>query len=217
MLDCTQYNKYHYTDVFHHTIDVIKNLPKEFIIRWSAFFHDIGKPLDKTIDEEGYEHFYTHAEKSVKIAEATMSFLKFSNEQKDIIMKFVKYHDYKLDTCKNSVFKRVLSDITDEYFLYFIKLKRADALAHRLITSTEFAIDAIDKIYQRYLKIKAESQATSLKDLKVNGYDMMNLGLQNKQVGEALTYLLNKVLEDSSLNDRDKLLDLAQEYVYNLK
>ena len=210
MLNCTQHNKYHYTDVFHHTMDVIKNLPKEFIIRWSAFFHDIGKPEDKTIDEAGYEHFYDHVSKSVEIAKKMMDTLKFSNEQKDTILNFVKYHDYKLDTCKNSVFKRVLNKITDEYFLDFIKFKRADALAHRLVMSTDFSIDAIDKIYQRYKKIKDEMQALSLKDLKVDGYDMMDLGLSGKQVGDVLNFLLEKVLEDSTLNNRETLLELTR-------
>ena len=76
-----------------------------------------------------------------------------------------------------------------------------------------YTIDYPDKIYERFDKIIEENQALSVRDLNINGYDLMDLGLKGKQIGECLDYLVEEVLEDATLNNHEKLIELAKSFV----
>ena len=218
ILNCEHQNPWHYTDVFHHTMDVVKRVPKTFELRWAALMHDFGKPAVKELkdDTSGYYRYHGHQEVSANIAEKLADLLKFSNEQKDIVYKFVKYHDEPLAEVRNAKFKAVVNEIGKDNFLDFIKLRAADAFAHRLLMGTKFAIDFPDIIKERFSKIIDEDQALKVTDLKINGYDLINLGLQGKQIGDCLNYLLGLVLEDAALNNHETLIELSKKFIENL-
>ena len=65
------------------------------------------------------------------------------------------------------------------------------------------------------IKSELEKQnALSLKSLKVNGNDLMELNIAfGKKIGEVLNHLLECVIEDPELNDKEKLLRIARSYV----
>ena len=214
ILKCDHCNPYHYTDVFHHTMDVIKAVPKKFEIRFAALFHDLGKPFVKQY-KEGYVDrfcFHGHEEVSADLALQLMNLLKFSNDQKELIYKYVKYHDFSLSSCKLSRFKKLVADIGKENFLDFMKLRKADSAAHRLLQGTDYAIDAIDKVYSRFADLLENEKALTVKDLDINGYDLMSLGFEGKQIGDCLNYLLDQVLEEILENNKEKLLEKAKTY-----
>lgn len=210
IVECTQHNKYHYTTVFHHTLDVIRRVPKEFNARWAALFHDMGKPYVKTTDAEGWEHYYEHQKDSQRIAEMYMDELKFSNEQKEVISKYVYYHDYPLSQVNDRKFKEMIVEIGEENFVNFLKLREADALAHNLSMSTNFAIDAVSICKDRYIKYLTEPEPLRIKDLAINGNDLKDIGLNGKEIGEALKLCLEKVLEKPELNTKEELLRLVR-------
>ena len=212
VLACEHENPWHYTDVFHHSIDVVKRVPKTFVSRWAALMHDFGKPAVKTLKEPGHYSYHGHEKVSVEIAEQLSDLLKFSNEQKDLILKFIKYHDFELAECRNGTFKRILSDIGVKNFIEFMKLKYADATAHYIVKQTKYAVDILDKTFERFTKIINEKQPLVVSDLAINGYDLMDLGLQGKQVGDCLNYLTEAVLEDASKNTNEILISLAKEW-----
>jgi len=218
ILNCEHQNPWHYTDVFHHTMDVVKRVPKTFELRWAALMHDFGKPAVKELKEGTVDHYHYHGHQdvSVEIAEQLTDILKFSNEQKDLVVKFIKYHDADLATCRNGTFKRILADIGIEHFLDFMKLKLADAYAHQLRKDTKWAIEVPDKVYERFAKVIEESQALTVRDLDINGYDLMELGLKGKQIGDCLNYLVENVLEDANLNDNKQLIELVKQFIKNL-
>ncbi len=214
-VNCQHDNPWHYTDVFHHTMDVIKRVPKKFELRWAALFHDFGKPATKQLKEGTTNHYnyHGHPDVSAEMALVLMDILKFSNDQKDLIYKFVKYHDTDLVSCRNATFKNVLVEIGVEHFPDFIKLKLADAMAHQITKDTKWAIDAISKLYERFDKTVVESQALTVKDLAINGYDIINDGfLQGKEIGDCLRWMLDIVLEHPEYNTREKLLELLQTF-----
>lgn len=218
ILNCEHQNPWHYTDVFHHTMDVINRTPKIFEARFAAAFHDLGKPAVKELKEgtTDHYHYYGHQEVSADMALKLMDILKFSNDQKDLIYKFIKYHDDSLDKVKNATFKRVVNDIGKENFPLFMKLRLADAMSHRLSQGTAYAIDAVSKCYDRFADLIAKDEALTVKDLDINGYDLMDIGLQGKAIGDCLNYLLDIVLEDSALNNHDTLIELAKKFIENL-
>ena len=81
---------------------------------------------------------------------------------------------------------------------------------------TKFAIDFPDIIKERFSKIIDEDQALKVTDLKINGYDLINLGLQGKQIGDCLNYLLGLVLEDETLNNHETLIEQSKKFIENL-
>jgi len=213
MLDCEHQNPWHYTDVFHHTLDVVKRVPKIFEVRWAALLHDIGKPYVKKLKEGTVDQYvyYGHPEKSAEIALTIMDTLKFSNDQKDLIYKFIKYHDDSLDTVKNSTFKRVVTDIGKENFPLFMKLRLADAMSHKLSQGTIYAVDAVSNVYDRFKEILDNDEAMTIKDLAINGNDILADGfLEGPEIGDCLKWMLNLVLEHPEYNNREKLLELLE-------
>jgi tRNA nucleotidyltransferase (CCA-adding enzyme) len=214
IMNCYHENPWHYADVFHHTLDVVNAVPAEFNLRWAALLHDTGKPSTKTLKEgtENYNNYIGHPDVSAEIALRLMEVLKFSNEQKDTIYKFVKYHDAPLAEVKNSTFKTIVNAIGKENFSDFIKLRVADSFAHRLLMDTKFAVDFPDIVKERFCKIISEDKALKVTDLNINGYDLIDLGFEGKQIGDCLNYLLDQVLEEILENTKEKLLEKAKTY-----
>ena len=215
MLKCPHDNPWHYTDVFHHTVDVIKKVPATFTLRWAALFHDIGKPTVKKLKEGTENHyvFYGHPDISADIAKQIMGILKFSNNDADLIYKFVKYHDYPAAECSTRKFKELLVIIGIDNFPDFIKLRYADTYSHALIMGTKFAITYIDELIKRFDRIAmVEKQPLTLKDLKVNGNDVKNVtGKEGPEVGKTLNWLLEVVLDNPKENTRERLLQLLRD------
>ena len=61
-------------------------------------------------------------------------------------------------------------------------------------------------------EIKQDQDCFSLKDLAVNGNDLMQIGFpQGKSIGNALNTLLELVMDDKMENDKEKLLTKAKE------
>lgn len=218
IMNCYHENPWHYADVFHHTMDVVNAVPAEFNLRWAALLHDTGKPSTKTLKEgtKNYYNYIGHPDVSAEIALRLMEVLKFSNEQKDTIYKFVKYHDTHLAEVKNSTFKTIVNAIGKENFSDFIKLRVADSFAHRLLMDTKFAVDFPDIVKERFCKIISEDNALKVTDLNINGYDLIALGLKGKQIGDCLNYLLDLVLEDATLNSHETLIELSKKFIENL-
>lgn len=88
-------------------------------------------------------------------------------------------------------------------------VKKADALAQNLNMS-QYKIDNIEIIKEELEKVLAEQQCFSLKDLAINGKDLIDNGFkEGKIVGEILNRLLEEVIDGKIENDRDVLLNRA--------
>ena len=94
---------------------------------------------------------------------------------------------------------------------YFIKLIEADALAHKLSMSVNFAIYGIQKVKERYNEILKNKSPLRIKDLAINGDDIKKDGfLEGKEIGDCLKWMLNIVLENPEYNTREKLLEYLE-------
>lgn len=91
--------------------------------------------------------------------------------------------------------RRALSRVTREQFKGALALMELDGKPD---------VDRRRKLLEEILE---DGDCVSLKDLAVNGGDLMAAGIrQGKEIGETLKYLLDLVLEDPSLNRKDILL-----------
>lgn len=211
MLGVKQENVWHHTDVLHHTLDVISALPKNnTMLRWAGLFHDMGKVATVTVGDDGQEHFYQHALVSMDLARQYMNDLKFDNATKDKILTIIKYHSYPLESMKANSLKRLINKVGEELFPEYITFRYADAVSHSLHNLSE-SLNAISNVKELFNKVRLEKQAMSLKDLAVNGHDMMALGLTGKDIGGALERCLEHVIDNPEDNNREKLLGIIKQ------
>ncbi|MBQ3118903.1 MAG: CCA tRNA nucleotidyltransferase [Clostridia bacterium] len=204
-----QNTRWHIYDVGTHSVEVIKNCPKVLYLRYAAFMHDWGKPHTKGINDLGEDMFRNHAKISAVLAENFCRKYKFSNERRDKIVRLVKYHDIEILPEKKYV-KRAINKVGEEIFYDLICLKRADCLSQNL-ELTASRLPYIEKLFELYREIKENSEPFGLKSLKINGNDLKELGYEGKQIGEILNILLEKVIENPELNEKEKLIEIVKD------
>ena len=210
----TQNNPYHDYTVGTHTILTIEAIKEDDIcLKLSAFFHDLGKVYTKTTDEDGVDHFHGHVEESRLIANRVMKKLKFSNAVIDKVDRLIKHHEREIEVDGKSV-RKAMSKIGADIFADHISLKVADISAQNLDYFDE-RIKKYDNIFYLFYKILQDSQCFSLKDLQVNGEDIMialDMKTGGEIVGKILNYLLELVIDNPKLNEYNILLDIAKTF-----
>lgn len=60
---------------------------------------------------------------------------------------------------------------------------------------------------------RGEVAPCKISELAVGGGDMIALGISGRNIGEALEYLLSRVIDQPTLNTREKLIAIAKEYI----
>ncbi len=202
-----QHIKYHLYDVFTHTCIVVAHTPPTLPLRWAALLHDVGKPPCKITDEDGVDHFYGHAAKSVQMAREILTRLRFDNATRAAVLTLVEQHDCPIVEEKRAV-KRAMRRVGEDWFLPLLALKRADCSGQNPAHTAERPA-YYDRLEAMYHAIIADNEAFSLRDLAVNGHDMQALGFCGKEIGAVLDWLLADVLDHPEHNDRATLLALA--------
>ena len=99
----------------------------------AALLHDIGKPVTKTTDEQGIDHFHGHAGVGEEMAARILRRLKFDNDTITHVRKLVKYHDYPIETTPRAV-RRAINTIGETYFSDgCIQLRQKDSCHSQMI------------------------------------------------------------------------------------
>ena len=201
-----QHNPHHCYDVWGHIAHSVAAIAPDPVLRWSMLLHDLGKGSTFTMDAQGVGHFYGHGKVSVTLAENITARLRFSSAMRQRVVQLVDWHDRDVHRTEKSI-RCCLYHLGEDGVRQLIAVKRADnAAQHPDYRSRSVEMDKAEQILQTILDA---NDCFSLKQLAVNGNDMLALGLQGKQIGETLTYLLNQVLDDRLSNDRDTLLQAA--------
>ncbi|OPZ90212.1 MAG: CCA-adding enzyme [Firmicutes bacterium ADurb.Bin419] len=209
--DVTQNHPYHVFNVASHSLIAVSAIENLDFLRWTMLLHDTGKALTKSTDEYGIDHFYGHPEKSIEITKAVLERLKFDNKTISKVCHLVKYHDKRINPEYKSV-RRAASIIGAEYFLDLLKVQEADQRGQNP-ELLEARLENLYKIREIYLEITKKPHCLSIKDLQINGTDLVNLGYpQGKEIGYILQRLLDTIIDKPELNTRDELLKIADSY-----
>jgi tRNA nucleotidyltransferase (CCA-adding enzyme) len=203
----------HNHDVFYHSLYACAAAPKENIaVRLAALLHDVGKAQTLFFNEVGEPRFHGHEKASARISETVMRRLKFSNAVICRVSHLIRSHMFNYqeewsDAAVRRFVARVGKDCLDDLFT----LRRADQMA---IGTDAGGIERLTAFIKRIETVTARDFFFSLKDLKVNGDQIMAaLSLEpGPQIGVILSFLLESVLEDPSLNDPDVLLKIAENF-----
>lgn len=202
----TQENLHHCYPVGEHIIKVIEEVPNDKVLRLAALFHDIAKPLCKTVDEAGVAHFYGHPKQGEILARKILRRLRFDVDTIEKVSTLVRWHDDD-PPLEAKAIRRTIYKIGEEYYPKIFVLKRADVLAQSSYQRKE-KLTYIDKYQSLYEQIKQEQDCLSLKELAVSGTDLINMGIKpGKRMGEILNRLLDEVLEEPKRNQKEYLLE----------
>lgn len=212
MMQTPQQHPYHCFNVGLHTMEVVKNIDPEPILRWAALLHDVAKPLCRTRDDKGIDHFYGHDARGEKMAAEVIKRMKLDNHTLHAVCTLVRFHDqwFPLPVKKSAV-KKKLNQIGADLFLDLLKLNRADGLgqAPEKWKEKEEYLRQVREVFDEVIK---EQECFSLKDLAVSGGDLIQAGIKpGKEMGDLLKYLLEIVIEHPEENEKEHLIQIALE------
>ncbi len=203
-----QRNIHHIYDILEHTAVAVENIEPTPILRLTALFHDIGKPKCFFM-KNGEGHFYGHSEVGAKMTENILSRLKFDNNTKNTVTKLVKIHDVQIEETEAAV-KRCMNKHTSEIFFMLLKMKRADTLAQSPICRDR--LEYLDRLEKTAREIIAQNACFSLKDLTINGSDLIEMGFKpGREIGVILKNLLDEVIGGKLPNKKEELIKFTKE------
>lgn len=202
-----QQNPHHNKDVYNHILCAIDNSPPILKVRLAALFHDMGKPHTISIDEKGIGHFYGHDKVGAKIAKQALERMKAPHKLNEEVTILVSEHMTHHARFKDKGLKKLIRRVGVENIYDLFELQKADRKCSNEYASIEHILD----MEKRVDSILDKREAFDTNQLDINGNDLLKIGFkEGKIIGEVLEYLLEKVMENPSINKKEKLLKLAQ-------
>ncbi|NPV69494.1 MAG: HD domain-containing protein [Firmicutes bacterium] len=211
-----------------HAICVVCLVKPELLLRLAALLHDIAKPHTLTLDESGSGHFYGHEKTGAEMADRILEGLRYPRAVREKVRTLVREHMFFYSaTVTDAAIRRLIARAGAANVFDLIELRRADAVASAfgaravLPAGRGSACAAAMRQYGERVVLQMESrvrqifeagQAVKGSDLAVDGHDVMEvLGIgPGPAVGEVLQELLDRVMDDPSLNDRERLRELMR-------
>ena len=172
-VDFNQHSPHHAYDVFTHTAYVVESVPAQLSLRWAALLHDTGKPASFTRDETGRGHFKGHAKISAQIAAEILRRLKAPTALREQVVFLVEHHMLPLEPDKRLLRRRLGRYGVDTVY-QLLALQEADFGSKGTGKPEEGRV--FSQVRQLLEKILSEDACLSIKDLTVNGSDLLAMG-----------------------------------------
>ena len=205
-METPQHNPHHCYSVGEHTLEGLKAVRADKVLRLAMLLHDIGKPLTKTTDENGKDHFKKHPKESARLAQDILRRLKFDNDTLKKVCRLVEFHDWSIDLEENvkiSTVRRLIANIGEDAFPDMFEINRADLLSQSSYLR-ERKLAKQEMLESMYREIMEKQECLSLKDLAVGGKDLLAQGIKpGKELGEILQRMLADVFEDPAHNKKE--------------
>lgn len=232
----SDYRAFHKFDVLDHLFYACDGAPADKLnVRLAALFHDIGKPAAKKILHEtvldGEKNdsskkeietitFYNHEAFGEKITQKLMTRLKFSNDMISNVCHLVKEHMFHYESnWSEAAVRRFIIRVKPECMEDLYDLRLADMYGmynEKVDVRYSESVKLLLELKARVEKELSKKTALSLKSLAVNGRDLMQLGIPaGKELGRILNELLECVIEDPAMNNKEMLIETAKKIFYN--
>ena len=203
-----QHSPYHKYTVWEHIVRAVGLAPPSNLrLRRALFFHDIAKPVCAKFDDTGRGHFKNHAGAGADMTRDIMKRLRYDGYSIACTVMLIRHHSDKIFNRWDA--KKIMSMIGDELFFELMELKKCDNSAKNDFVLEENQL--FDKIIRAGYEIVDNNECRSLKNLAVNGNDLMKIGLHGSDIGVTLHNLLNLVIEEKISNEKDILLNYLNE------
>jgi len=209
---CVQ-NRFHKHDVYTHILATVDAAAPDFLVRMAALLHDLGKPKTQTPRENapGEFTFFRHEQIGSEMAEVVCARLKLSTDERRTIVSLVAGHmffytpDWTDGTIRRFV-RRVGSDMVPLLFA----LREADIASRGQGEDRE---GETRELRARISEVAADDATLRVTDLAIDGKDVMRLLdiPPSKRIGQILDELLERVLDDPTLNQKENLERLVRQ------
>ncbi len=205
-METPQNNPHHMYNVGEHIIKTMEYVRADRVLRLTMLMHDIAKPATINIDEDGICHFPGHSELGVKMAHDIFRRLKFDRDTMDRACNLIKYHDDRFPATPRTV-RRAMNRVGVSEFPMLMEVRYADTMGQSTLYREE-KLKLIEDTKKLYEEIIEKEDCVTLKDLAVNGKDLIALGVNpGKQIGETLAIMLSDVLDNPEHNSKEYLLE----------
>ncbi len=227
LMNTPQNTPYHIYDVGHHTIEVMKNVSNKKHLRYAALFHDIGKPASRTVEVVDLEmggrfyhevdHFKGHNRIGADMVPGILRRFRMDNDTIKSVKRLVYYHDAGINGFSKKGMRKLLSGLGIENYPDLLELRIADMKGQSSYRA-EWKAELLKDFEGYYKEITASADALNIKDLKIDGRDLIEMGVERgPDIGRILDALLDMVLDEPSLNNKEVLEDLAGKMLSNNK
>lgn len=221
LMETHQNNPHHMYNVGEHTLKALEFVEADKVLRYAILCHDMGKPATRKT-EKGMDHFYGHPAVSEEMASKVLHRLKFDNDTIYKVKKLVRYHDARppltqqeeqlLEEGKRAVpenfVRRLVAKVGKDLFPALLQVCGADIFAQSEFHRTEKLMQ-LEQMADIYEEILEKKPCLTLKELAVNGKDLMDAGVSpGKQLGEILHHMLEDVIEHPEHNRKEYLMKL---------
>jgi len=201
-------NKHHGESILLHNMlaaDAIKK--PDPILKLALLLHDVGKVKTKHFNEEIQDYnFLGHEIVGAKMAIRIMKRLKFSANDIERVDNIIRHHMYYFtDETKDKTIKKFMAL---PEFKNILRARLADRKANLAKKGIPFSFK---KLVRKIRIIQTTKQPVTVKDLAINGKDLIDLGLRPGPLfGKFLNNALELVLEQPEQNQKEILLEFAK-------
>ena len=208
-----QQNRFHKHDVYQHSLATLDAVVAKPILRLAALLHDVGKPHTQTPqpDAPGEFGFFKHEYVGAEMAEAIAGRLRLSGAETELLVALVAHHMFfYTPEWSDGTVRRFVNRVQADRIALLFALREADIVSRGRGEDPECETRELDA---RIARVAAEDAVLRVKDLAVDGADVMRvLGAgPGPQVGKVLNRLLERVLDDPALNQKETLERLILE------
>ena len=212
-------NQFHAFDVWGHNLATLNAAQRQsvlgptWILRLAALLHDVGKPrtMAPHPDNPSDHTFYNHEHVGAEMADGLLRRLRFANDQREHVCALIKHHMWcYTPNWSDGAVRRFMARIGPEWLPDLFALRAADVMGKGRPDDADPELE-IAEIRQRVAQETEKESALSVRALALSGQDVMAaLGMApGPEVGRILRDLLERVLEDETLNQRDRLLEIV--------
>ena len=207
--DFEQRNKHHIFDVYHHITHSVGLIDPTPLLRYTMLLHDIGKPRACTTDQKGARHFKGHQQISAEIALEALRRLRLPNALTEDCLELILCHDVRYSGTKKQL-RRLLNRLGEEKTRLLFKVQYADTLSQSEYLREEKLL-SLETAKRQFEEIVRERECVTLRQLEINGRDLIGLGITDgKTIGAVLRALLEMVMDEEVENKKAALLELAE-------
>ncbi len=187
-------------DLFEHTVNCLSYTEPLLHLRLAALLHDTVKPSGA--DGEDISRI------KETIAKNALTRLRCSTALSDTVCRIIRYNDIEINSADKVELKRLASKAGIKTLRDVIKLKRADVLSED--PRYYYRLNALNSAYDAVCEIEESGTALNVRDLAINGDDVMALGVtRGREVGAMLKYALDGVITDRVRNEKAALSDFV--------
>ena len=202
-------------DVYEHTLTVLEQAiamedrlgqTPDFVVRFAALMHDVGKPRTRRFQEDGSVTFHHHDVVGAKLTRKRMKALKFSNDDTDAVADLVelhlRFHGYGSGEWTDSAVRRYVRDAGSQLERLHV-LTRADCTTRNKRKAALLA-RTYDDIEARIARLAEQEELDSIRpDLDGNQImEILGIG-PGREVGAAYKFLLDLRLDNGPMEYAD--------------